>query len=78
MCLAVPAKVIDLLPDDMARVDLGGTVMEVSLALVEGVAVDDYVIVHVGHALQRLDAEEAEKTLALMAEMAALGESRSA
>lgn len=78
MCLAVPAKVTELLPADMARVDLGGTIMDVSLALVEGVAVGDYVIVHVGHALQRLDPEEAEKTLALMAEMAALGESQPA
>jgi hydrogenase expression/formation protein HypC len=76
MCLAVPAKVIALLDHDMARVDLGGTVLEVSLALVEGVTVDDYVIVHVGHALQRLDADEAEKTLSLMAEMAALGEAQ--
>lgn len=76
MCLAVPAKVIELLDNDMARVDLGGTVMEVSLALVEGVTLEDYVIVHVGHALQRLDAEEAQKTLDLMAEMAALGEAQ--
>lgn len=78
MCLAVPAQVTDLLDDDMARVDLGGTAMEVSLALVEGVAVGDYVIVHVGHALQRLDEEEARKTLDLMAEMAALGEGQTA
>lgn len=78
MCLAVPAKVIELLDNDMARVDLGGTVMEVSLALVEGVTLEDYVIVHVGHALQRLDAEEAQKTLDLMAEMAALGEAQGA
>mgnify|MGYP000117115294 CR=1 FL=1 len=71
MCLAIPAEVIELLPDDMARVSLEGTVREISLALVEGVAVGDYVIVHVGHALSRLDPEEAEKTLALFDEIAA-------
>jgi hydrogenase expression/formation protein HypC len=68
MCLAIPARVIDLLPNDQAIVDLGGVKKEISLALVENVAVGDYVIVHVGYALTRLDPEEAEKTLALMAE----------
>jgi hydrogenase expression/formation protein HypC len=58
-------------------VDLSGVRKEVSLALVEGVAVGDYVIVHVGYALQKLDPEEAEKTLALFAQMAVeSGESR--
>lgn len=78
MCLAIPARVTELLPDDMAKVDLAGVIKEVSLALVEDVAVDDYVIVHVGHALQRIDADEAQRTLALIAEMAALGEAAEA
>lgn len=77
MCLAMPAQVTELLPDDMARIDLGGAGKEISLALVEDVAVGDYVIVHVGYALQRLDPAEAEKTLALFAEMAAAGEAAS-
>jgi hydrogenase expression/formation protein HypC len=47
---------------------------EISLALVDGVAVGDYVIVHVGFALNRLDPEEAEKTLALFAEIGLLAE----
>lgn len=68
MCLAVPARVVDLLDDDRAVVNLGGVRTTVSLALVEGVAIDDYVIVHVGYALTRLNAEEAERTLALLAE----------
>jgi len=68
MCLAVPARVVALLEDDRATVTLGGVTMPVSLALVEGVAVDDYVIVHVGYALTRLDRAEAEKTLALLAQ----------
>ncbi|MCP5277407.1 MAG: HypC/HybG/HupF family hydrogenase formation chaperone [Thiobacillus sp.] len=68
MCLAIPAKVVEIAVGDQAIVDLGGVRKDVSLALVEDVAVGDYVIVHVGYALTRLDPEEAEKTLALMAE----------
>ena len=70
MCLAVPALVTALLPDDRATVSLGGVTSTCSLELVEDVAVGDYVIIHVGYALSRLDAEEAERTLALLAEVA--------
>jgi hydrogenase expression/formation protein HypC len=73
MCLAVPALVTALLPDDRATVSLGGVTSTCSLELVEDVAVGDYVIVHVGYALSRLDAEEAERTLALLAEVADAG-----
>ena len=69
MCLALPALVKEVLPDDMAIVMLGGVSKEISVALVEDVAVGDYVIVHVGYALSKLDPEEAAKTLALFAEM---------
>jgi hydrogenase expression/formation protein HypC len=69
MCLALPALVKELLPEDMALVVLGGVSKEISVALVEGVQPGDYVIVHVGYALSRVDPEEAEKTLALFAEM---------
>ena len=69
MCLAIPVKVVELLDDDQATVDVGGVRKEISLALVDGIAVGDYVILHVGYAIQKLDAEEAEKTLALFAEL---------
>lgn len=69
MCLAIPAKVIRLLDDGMAAIELEGVVKDVSLALVDGVDVGDYVIVHVGYALAKLDPVEAERTLALFAEM---------
>ena len=69
MCLAIPAQVIELRDGDNAVVDLAGVKKEISLSLVENVAVGDYVIVHVGYALNKLDPEEAEKTLALFAEM---------
>ena len=68
MCLAIPARVVEIAANDQAIVDLGGVRKDISLALVEDVAAGDYVIVHVGYALTRLDPEEAEKTLALMAE----------
>jgi hydrogenase expression/formation protein HypC len=71
MCLAIPARVVEISADEMAVVDLNGVRKEISLALVEDVAVGDYVIVHVGFALNKLDAAEAEKTLALFAEMGA-------
>lgn len=70
MCLAIPARVEQLTLDNNAIVNLGGVRKEVSLALVEEVAVGDYVIVHVGYALQKLDEEEALRTLALFAELA--------
>jgi hydrogenase expression/formation protein HypC len=72
MCLAIPAQVTALLPNDMARVTLEGVSKDVSIALVEGVAVGDYVVIHVGFALSKIDAEEAQQTLALLAEAAAL------
>jgi len=68
MCLAVPAQVIELRGEDDAVVEMGGVRKAVSLALLDGVAVGDWVIVHVGYALERLDPEEAERTLALFAE----------
>ena len=65
MCLALPVKVIELAPGDTAIVDLGGVRKEISLALLDDVNVGDYVILHVGYALSKLDPEEAAKTLAL-------------
>jgi len=69
MCLALPARVIEKLENDQAIVELGGVKKEISLALLDAVDVGDYVIVHVGFALTRLDPEEAARTLALFAEM---------
>ncbi len=69
MCLAIPAKVVAI--DDQgenATVVLGEVKKEVSLALVEDVAVDDFVLIHVGYALNKVSEEEAEKTLRLFAQ----------
>ncbi|MCI1191886.1 HypC/HybG/HupF family hydrogenase formation chaperone [Calidifontimicrobium sp. SYSU G02091] len=71
MCLALPARIVELQTADQAVVELGGVRKSISVALTPQARVGDYVIVHVGHAIGLLDAEEAEKTLALFAEMAA-------
>ena len=68
MCLAIPARVTALSGENMGVVDLGGVEREVSLALVDA-DVGDYVIVHVGIAISRLDEEEAKRTLSLFAEL---------
>ncbi len=71
MCLAVPLRVIALLGEDWAEAEVGGVVSRVSIALIGEVNVGDYLIVHAGFAITRLDVEEAEKTLALFAEISA-------
>lgn len=68
MCLAIPVRVVQLLDDGGALVDLDGIRKPISLELVDGVRAGDYVILHVGYALSRLDPEEAERTLALFAQ----------
>jgi hydrogenase expression/formation protein HypC len=70
MCLAIPAKVVQKLENDQALVEVGGVRNQISLMLVEDVTVGDYVIVHVGFAIARLNAEEAAKSLALFDEIA--------
>ncbi len=71
MCLAVPVRVAAVLDDRWVDVEVGGIRTRVSTALIDEVAVGDYVIVHAGFAITRLDVEEAEKTLALFDEIAA-------
>ena len=71
MCLAVPVRVAALLGDQWAEIEVGGIYNRISVALLEHVAVGDYVIVHAGFAITRLDVEEAEKTLALFEEITA-------
>jgi hydrogenase expression/formation protein HypC len=74
MCLAIPACIEQLIAEDSAIVNLGGVRKEISLALVENVSLGDYVIVHAGYALQKLDQEEAENTLAMFAELSAMND----
>lgn len=69
MCLAIPAQIKERLDGGNAKVDLGGVMKEISIALTPDVDVGDYVVVHVGYALSRIDPEEAARTLALFAEL---------
>jgi hydrogenase expression/formation protein HypC len=67
MCLAIPARILELEPQtDQAVVSLGGVRKPISMALVDDAAVGDYVLVHVGYALNKISPEEAERTLALI------------
>ncbi|WP_331375715.1 HypC/HybG/HupF family hydrogenase formation chaperone [Sinorhizobium chiapasense] len=70
MCLAIPVEVREVLPDEMARVTLDGVSKIISTALIDDVRPGDYVILHVGYALTKINPEEAERTLALIQEAA--------
>jgi hydrogenase expression/formation protein HypC len=73
MCLAVPAQITAIDGEaDSATVALGSVHKEISLALVDGVEIGDYVLVHVGYALNRISPEEAQRTLALIDEAGGL------
>lgn len=74
MCLALPARVVDFPEAGMALVDVGGVQKLISLALVDDVARGDYVIIHVGYALTKLDPAEAQRTLELFAEAGLAGQ----
>ncbi|MBA2880168.1 hydrogenase expression/formation protein HypC [Desulfosalsimonas propionicica] len=65
MCLAIPSKIVAV-DGDTAVIDVDGVRREASLMLVEDVCVGDYVIVHAGYAISRLDADAAEESLELM------------
>jgi hydrogenase expression/formation protein HypC len=75
MCLAIPGKIVaEELCNGLriGRVQFGGMVREASLDYVPEAGVDDYVMVHVGFAISKVDAEEAERTYDLLEEMGAL------
>ena len=76
MCLAIPGKVVEIdstVSPVMGKVSFGGIKKEVCLELVPEVRIGDYVIVHVGFALNILDEDEAQETLKLIDQMNALG-----
>ncbi len=78
MCLGVPGKVLEIKPDElgmtMGRVNFGGIVKEVCLAYVPEAEVGDYVVVHVGFAISRIDEEEAARIFGYLEEMGDLEE----
>ena len=74
MCLAIPAKVVAIEDGDMALVTIEGIRKRISTALLDEVAVNDYVLVHVGYALHKVSEAEAARTLKLMANAGLLAE----
>ena len=68
MCLAIPARIVELDGPDTAIVAVEGVRKRISTALLEEAEIGDYVLIHVGYALHKLSPEEAERTLELMAE----------
>jgi hydrogenase expression/formation protein HypC len=70
MCLGIPAKVIQVEPSRLGKVDYLGTKVRVNFSLLEDIALGDWVIVHAGFAISRLDEGEARETLELLREIA--------
>jgi hydrogenase expression/formation protein HypC len=71
MCLAVPGRVVELVDEQaqLARVDVSGVFRNVNVGLLEGVREGDWVLIHVGFALSKVDEEEARATLELLEQM---------
>ncbi len=68
MCLGIPGQVVSLLDDGLARIDVSGVRRDVSVAFTPEAEPGDWVLIHVGFALARIDEEEARATLDLLAE----------
>ncbi len=70
MCLGIPAKVVQIDEENLGKVDYIGTLVKTNFSLLERVRLGDWVIVHAGFAIARLDEEEAQETLSLLREIA--------
>jgi hydrogenase expression/formation protein HypC len=69
MCLSVPGKIVKI-KRNMARVDVGGTLRDISLDLCPEASIGEYVLIHAGFAIQKVDEKEAEETLEFLKKMA--------
>ncbi|MGV6475822.1 HypC/HybG/HupF family hydrogenase formation chaperone [Azotobacter vinelandii] len=78
MCLAIPVRIEELLDEQSAVACIGGLRKTINVALLDDLKVGDYVILHVGFALQKLNEAEAQRTLALLAELGRLAEAEQA
>jgi hydrogenase expression/formation protein HypC len=75
MCLAIPGKIVSIEQSNglrVGRIEFGGIIRQASLDFVPEAQVDDYVMVHVGFAISRVDADEAERTYQLLEETGVL------
>jgi len=69
MCLGIPGKVIEI-EKNLAKVDVGGLLRDVSLDLCPDVSIGEYVLIHTGFAIQKVDEDEAKETLELLKQLA--------
>ena len=74
MCLAIPMKVIER-EHERGKVEQGGVIREVSFVMLPDIALGDYVLVHAGFAIERLDEQEAQSTLELLRDVLSVEES---
>jgi len=78
MCLGVPGKVLEIVPNDtgmtMGKVSFAGIIKDVCLAYIPEVKIDDYVIVHVGFAISKIDETEAQEVFRFLDQMGDLAE----
>lgn len=75
MCLGIPGQIIEIGENETAVISVQTVEQQISIALVD-VAVGDWVIVHAGFAINKIDADEAQETLRLLADLAAVSDSR--
>ena len=75
MCLAIPGKIIEMVDEDggIAKVDVSGVRRNINIALLDDVSIGDYVLIHVGFALSKIDEKEAEETLRMLQQLGSYG-----
>lgn len=76
MCLGIPAEILSI-DGEMAKVSIGGTIVNASLQLIENPAVGEFVLLHSGFAIEKLSKEDAEETMRLLKELGEAGEADS-
>ena len=71
MCLAIPGKIVEMVDEEnqIAKVDVGGVRRNVNIGMLDDVVVGDYVLIHVGFAMSKVDEKEAEETLRLLQDL---------
>jgi hydrogenase expression/formation protein HypC len=73
MCYAIPAKILEI-NGETAKVDYGGVMKNVNICLLESLKIGDYILIHAGFAIEKLDKKSADETLQLIREMLHLSE----
>jgi hydrogenase expression/formation protein HypC len=71
MCLAIPGKIVEMVDaeNQIAKVDVGGVRRNVNIGMLDDISVGDYVLIHVGFAMSKVDEKEAEETLRLLQDL---------